>query len=239
MPRKRKEQPSGFNGAFPVSLRKLMQQKGTTQSELAAYLHKTRQAVSYYCDGSSSPDWETLVKIADFYNVPADYLLGRTCDPNPKPAAVDDLGISPEAVAWLHSIKGLSEPNKYGYVAQPGFNARVNTILENREFHSFVESLCNLIDAMEAERLFYSLPAGKDTAANIQKLIETKRLSPAVSEYMKAQAVVGGCDVPEAIRDVFPFGFNVSDVMSNKVNQQLTRLIDDLRKRSATVTGDF
>ena len=79
MPRKRneqKEQNENYNKAFPTVMRHLMQT--TTQAELAGYLSKTRQSITYYCDGSSSPDWETLVKIADFFDVSTDYLLGLT-----------------------------------------------------------------------------------------------------------------------------------------------------------------
>lgn len=101
MPRKRKEQSDNYNKAFPTALRKLMDYKKTTQNELAEYLQKTRQSISYYCDGSSSPDWETLVKIADYFDVSTDYLLGRTADPNRLPCAADDLGLSAESVRLM------------------------------------------------------------------------------------------------------------------------------------------
>ena len=102
MPRKRneqKEQCKNFNKAFPTVMRQLM--KKTTQADLAEYLSKTRQAITYYCDGSSSPDWETLVKIADFFDVSTDYLLGRTFDPSRQPCAVDELGLAKENVDYL------------------------------------------------------------------------------------------------------------------------------------------
>ncbi len=71
---------AAYNSDFPRTLRTLMENRvpSVTQSELGKAIGKTRQAVGYYSDGSSSPDWETLVKIADFFNVSVDYLLGRT-----------------------------------------------------------------------------------------------------------------------------------------------------------------
>lgn len=108
MPRKRKEQSDNYNKAFPKSIRELMEKRKTTQNELADYLQKTRQAVSYYCDGSSSPDWETLVKIADYFDVSTDYLLGRTADPNRLPCAADDLGLSAEAIHTISVCKNIS-----------------------------------------------------------------------------------------------------------------------------------
>ena len=109
MPRNRNELSDGYHKAFPTALRALMEQDRTTQQELALTLGKTRQSVSYYCDGSSSPDWETIAKIAEFFSVSADYLLGLSDDPAQRPAAVDDLGLSPKAVQHLKDIHELNE----------------------------------------------------------------------------------------------------------------------------------
>ena len=112
MPRKRnelKEQQDNYNKAFPSVLRELMKERKTTQAELASYLSKTRQSITYYCDGSSSPDWETLVKIATFFNVSADYLLGLSGEPSKEPCAVDKLGLSPKAVNQIMSLHNSSE----------------------------------------------------------------------------------------------------------------------------------
>jgi transcriptional regulator with XRE-family HTH domain len=110
MPRKKKLETDNYYKAFPVAMRKLMNQRNITQNELAVHLGKTRQSISYYCDGSSSPDWETIAKIADYFCVSTDYLLGLTDDPNPIPSAVDALGLSPEAVNIL------MDDTLYGYV---------------------------------------------------------------------------------------------------------------------------
>lgn len=109
MPRKRneqKEQNENYSKAFPTVMRQLMQK--TTQAELAAYLSKTRQSITYYCDGSSSPDWETLVKIADFFDVSTDYLLGRTADPSRTPCAADELGLSAETINVIKNCRNIS-----------------------------------------------------------------------------------------------------------------------------------
>lgn len=77
MPRKRSAiNAECFYKPFPSALRYLMEKNHTTQQELAEVLGKTRQSISYYCDGSSSPDWETLAKIAKFYSVSSDWILG-------------------------------------------------------------------------------------------------------------------------------------------------------------------
>lgn len=49
-----------------------------TQRQLAEYLQIAQPSYIRYENGSSEPSLETLVKIADFFDVSVDYLLGRT-----------------------------------------------------------------------------------------------------------------------------------------------------------------
>ena len=58
-------------------LRKLRERKGLNQKEFAAKMKIPNQNVSNYERGFRQPDYETLEKFADFYEVSVDYLLGR------------------------------------------------------------------------------------------------------------------------------------------------------------------
>lgn len=49
-----------------------------TQRQVADYLQITQPSYIRYENGSSQPSLETLVKLADFFDVSVDYLLGRT-----------------------------------------------------------------------------------------------------------------------------------------------------------------
>jgi len=62
-----------------VQLRK---SSGLSQYELAEKLNFSRGKYANYEQGTRQPDYETLDKLADFYNVTTDYLLGRSNDPN-------------------------------------------------------------------------------------------------------------------------------------------------------------
>lgn len=44
-------------------------------------LEITRASLSHYEKGRRKPDFETLTKLADTFNVSVDYLLGRTSQP--------------------------------------------------------------------------------------------------------------------------------------------------------------
>ncbi|UII56678.1 helix-turn-helix domain-containing protein [Cytobacillus spongiae] len=53
-----------------------------TQEELGKRINVTKVSISGYENGNRTPDTETLQKLADFFEVTTDYLLGRTDKPN-------------------------------------------------------------------------------------------------------------------------------------------------------------
>ena len=99
---------------FPSRLRKLMDDNHISQQKLADHLGlKNRQSVAGYCSGRSTPDLDSIVKIARFFDVSTDYLLGMTEDPAPRPSVVDDLGLSPKAVQYLRTLQELTKIPPY------------------------------------------------------------------------------------------------------------------------------
>jgi len=63
---------------FAERLTKLRKAKKLTQQELADKLNISRATYAQYEIGRRKPDYETLEKLADYFNVSIDYLLGRT-----------------------------------------------------------------------------------------------------------------------------------------------------------------
>lgn len=70
-------------------LRELRLDKGLTQASIAKRFGVTQQAISLYEQGRREMKLETLKKIADFFNVPVDYLLGISKDRST--LTIDDL----------------------------------------------------------------------------------------------------------------------------------------------------
>ncbi|WP_069651000.1 helix-turn-helix domain-containing protein [Caloranaerobacter ferrireducens] len=64
-------------------IKKLRKEKNITQKELAKILNIQNSTLSQYENGINEPSDEIKIKIADFFNVSIDYLLGRTDNPNP------------------------------------------------------------------------------------------------------------------------------------------------------------
>lgn len=65
-------------GNFQNIFRRLRTSAGLTQVEMAENLKISRSTIGMYETGAREPDFETLEKIADYFNVDTDYLLGRT-----------------------------------------------------------------------------------------------------------------------------------------------------------------
>ena len=59
-------------------LKDLRTSKHLKQSEMSDFLGVSQQAYQKYEYGTAEPTFDSLVKLADFYNVSTDYLLGRT-----------------------------------------------------------------------------------------------------------------------------------------------------------------
>lgn len=68
---------------FKDRIRKLREEKGLTQEELAKILGISRATLASWETGRREPDFETTSKIAEFFGVSIDYLLGRTNNPAP------------------------------------------------------------------------------------------------------------------------------------------------------------
>lgn len=72
-------------------LLKLRKNRRLTQQELSKIIGIARTTYQGYENGSREPDFTTLEKIADFFDVTTDYLLGRTDNPTGYPVHLKDL----------------------------------------------------------------------------------------------------------------------------------------------------
>lgn len=60
-----------------IRLKALRTDKGLSQKEMAEYLGISQPAYANYERQAREADYETLKKLADYFNVTTDYLLGR------------------------------------------------------------------------------------------------------------------------------------------------------------------
>ena len=68
-------------------LRQLRRQRHLSQEEVARHIGITRSAYSHYEINNRQPVYETLIKLAAFYDVSLDYIIGGTVAPCKPPLA--------------------------------------------------------------------------------------------------------------------------------------------------------
>lgn len=59
------------------NLKALRESKKITQTQLGEHIGAKKSAISLWESGKRQPDQETLVRLANFFEVTIDYLLGR------------------------------------------------------------------------------------------------------------------------------------------------------------------
>ena len=68
---------------FALRLKELREKKGLSQKAFSAKLGVSQSTVGMWESQKREPNFETTEKIANFFGVSTDYLLGRTDEPKP------------------------------------------------------------------------------------------------------------------------------------------------------------
>lgn len=75
---------------FNIRLAQLREEFGLTRKEVAEKLNIDQTTYGKYELSKRQPDYDTLQKLASFFNTSIDYLLGRTDDRNPAGTSNED-----------------------------------------------------------------------------------------------------------------------------------------------------
>lgn len=122
-----------YNEILPSRIRALIADSGSTQNQIAKEIGVTRQSISQYCDGSTVPNADKLLKLAQYFNVSADYLLGMT-----------DAKTNNKDVQFISDYTGLNES--------------VIASLADREMPNYIANMLNLLSkSFETEYLCKSI----------------------------------------------------------------------------------
>lgn len=119
-------------------LRSLRKEKNLSQKELAERIGVSNVVLSRYELDDRKPDFDTLEKIADFFNVTIDYLLGRSDIKNP------------EEITYA----GIKNDE---YAALTPYQKEVMDFFMQSESLSFHDKPENLLDALEEFEIFYEM----------------------------------------------------------------------------------
>lgn len=132
---------------FSKRLRELRTEKQVSQSDLAKALGISNRTISMYEQKNSEPNIETLVKIANYFGVTTDYLVGLT---DVKGSDIDS--------AYMSSFLGLSENAVFHLpywhrAAQEGESWQKKTL---ETINLLFEPSCNLLDNITAYLNFFA-----------------------------------------------------------------------------------
>ena len=146
---------SGDASVFRDRLRKLLGDMTTT--EFANKVGVSRQTMGFYLNGDRIPDALTLLQICKACNVSAGWLLGQTEDPAVCPSAVDELGLSVDAILGLTEYSVKQKALLSRLLTTKLFSQMLNSmqhylsLSENRHLMDVMDLLREQIDAEEIE----------------------------------------------------------------------------------------
>lgn len=86
---------------FANQLGFLRRSQQLTQEQLADKLGVTKQSVSNWENGNIMPSVEMLEKIADYFNVSVDYLLGRNVFEQSSLSVIDVTGLTADEISHI------------------------------------------------------------------------------------------------------------------------------------------
>lgn len=97
------------------TLKREREKKGLLQKDVAKYLGIDRTTYVKYERGQSEPSFEILLKLAKYFSVSVDYLLGNDAGMlpnNDKPATTTDDGLNDKGLILAKKIDRLSEQSR-------------------------------------------------------------------------------------------------------------------------------
>ena len=115
---------------FNERLKALIEEKEITQKQAAKDLNIAPSTMGGYAQGTSEPDFETLKKLAQYFGVTSDYLLGLPEQGN-EGALEEEL---------LHVFRKLCFEQKLLYIEQSKAFNRTQNLLKKMEKSSAAQS---------------------------------------------------------------------------------------------------
>lgn len=149
-PKGRPKKEKDYNSPFAARLRELAGDK--SNQEIADGVGVSRQTVGQFMLGNTTPDMVTLCKMADYFNVSADYLLCRSDVSSPDinmNASCEYTGLSEEAMKILVSYKEYYDIKDIDYLIQADILLELSNVIENAKYG--LDELKEDIDNLEKE----------------------------------------------------------------------------------------
>ena len=148
---------------FSERLTQLREDRGLKRQEVADALEISRASLEYYEKGQRKPDIEVAARIAKYYGVSTDYLVGIS--------AAQVTASENETLKTVCDYLGISEASaeQVSYLTSIGYNANMDAILSSK----IIEILTISLDDYDNK--------------SVEKAIAYKSLSGATNKKVKEQ----------------------------------------------------
>lgn len=101
-----------LNNITGSTLAELRKNSGFTQKELAKIFNISESSLAHYEQGLTLPSTDMLVKFADYFHVPVDYLLGRCQNKIEYRKLNEKLAYNMSLGSMINVISSFSQKNK-------------------------------------------------------------------------------------------------------------------------------
>lgn len=129
---------------FADRLKELRQERKLTQSDLANMLGIGRSAVAMYERGQRIPRYKTICFLADFFNVSADYLIGKSGSRH------GSILTPEEQKEWFNKVKNEAEKEGHPIPDTVHNLSELTSYIEESKLENIIKSQRNTIDALAA-----------------------------------------------------------------------------------------
>ena len=224
------ERKAGVMGTFSSktfadNLQDLIAESRKPLNQLAKEIGISAGALSNYSNDSASAGMDAIVKIANYFCVSVDWLLGRSPTKSPNPTLQEVCiytGLSEKAVDFFHN---WTAP---GLEVGPSYLSFLSQLIESAEFDIFINNLFQFFHAVAAKRILEGIPVDQQQRSiqmTIHKLargdiyIKSPQLREKVEEYCEFRW--------NSSREAYTL--DVSDAYEYHVTQALSALLRTVR----------
>lgn len=171
-------------GDFQNIFKRLRNSCGLTQVEMAEKIGISRSTIGMYETGAREPDFETLEKIADFFNVDIDYLLGRTDKTTILPETMGQYYLNDETRKIAQQI--FEDPSLRSFFQEPSKKLIENyghlSDINKKKVINYSDNLLK-IQFMEEEQL-HLIPNAAHDRTDISESEKTREARKAEEDIM-------------------------------------------------------
>lgn len=247
---------------FPVRFREQNSKKPRSLDELGELFGASRQTVAHWLNGDRFPNADALARMAQFYNVSVDYLLGLSDTVSPDVslrAAVAYTGLSEAALERLHM--GFEDVGYAGYrLSDEEKNenrSTVSALIESQAFERMVQSLRQVAKwaylenalvklhvqypkcdpAIVAPDVYTNSEATRKTmAANLIQILESEKVFCEEIELLKARSKIEASlivDVMQVLVEIRETGDHHQFLATKAFYSYLDKVVKDNHQRAS------